>query len=365
MAELTIHTGKIKRNIQKLSALFSENDIQWSLVTKVFSGDRKFLRHLLTDDIVQLIGSVGDSRLTSLKNLKRVNPGLKTIYIKPPSKIYAEEVVRYADISLNSSLKTIETLNEEARKAGKIHDIIIMIELGEIREGINETSLLSACERIFAMENIRVLGLGSNLGCMYGVEPTYGKLERLLHYKTEIEQRFDRKLELVSGGTSITLPLLDTSRIPKGINHFRVGEAVFFGVSPLYNERFGELETDIFDFTAHVIELEYKHITPDGEIGEANIGQTREFDPQEAGQSSYKAILDFGMLDVDKADIEFEDPTLSFVGMTSDMLVIDLGDNRTADGKKKYSVGDRIRFLPNYMAVARLLNSKFIDKKYV
>src|SRR5690606_39810659 len=126
-----------------------------------------------------------------------------------------------------------------------------------------------------------------------------------------------------------------------------------------------ELETDIFDFTAHVIELEYKHLAPDGEIGDANIGHTREFDPEEAGQSSYKAILDFGMLDVDKADIEFEDPSLSFVGMTSDMLVIDLGDNRTPDGKKKYSVGDRIRFLPNYMAVARLLNSKFIDKKYV
>lgn len=365
MAELTIHTQKIKRNIGKLSALFAASDIKWSLVTKVFSGDVDFLRQILTEEVIENIGSVGDSRLTSLKNLKAVNPRMKTIYIKPPSKIYADEVVRYADISLNSSLSTIMTLNAEAGKIGKVHEIILMIELGEIREGINEASLLEACEKIFAMEHIHVLGIGSNLGCMYGVEPTYEKLERLLQYKADIEMRFGKKIALISGGTSITLPLLEQGAIPAEINHFRVGEAVFFGVSPLKNERFQDLETDIFDFTAHIIELEYKQVNPDGLIGDANIGQTRDFDPEETGRSSYKAILDFGMLDVDKTDIEFEDKELSFVGMTSDMLVIDLGKNRTPDGKKKYSVGDRIRFLPNYMAVARLLNSKFIDKKYM
>lgn len=70
-------------------------------------------------------------------------------------------------------------------------------------------------------------------------------------------------------------------------------------------------------------------------------------------------------MDVEKGDIEATDNTLKFVGITSDMLVVDIGNNTTADGQKKYRVGDKIRFKPNYMAVARLLNSKFIEKKYV
>jgi len=51
-----------------------------------------------------------------LKNLKAVNPNIRTIYIKPPAKEYAEDLVKYADISLNSSFNTIEAINEAAKK---------------------------------------------------------------------------------------------------------------------------------------------------------------------------------------------------------------------------------------------------------
>ena len=114
MAELIIRSSKIKQNIKYLSNFFKENKIKWSLVTKVFSGDKEFLKNILTDDVIENINSIGDSRLTSLKNLKEVNLQMKTIYIKPPSKIYAEEVVKYADISLNSSFSTIKALNQVA-----------------------------------------------------------------------------------------------------------------------------------------------------------------------------------------------------------------------------------------------------------
>ena len=105
MAELIIQTKKIKDNIKYLSQYFKEHGIYWSLITKVFSGDQEFLKNVLTDDVIQNINSVGDSRLTSLKNLKEVNPDMRTIYIKPPAKIYADDVIKYATISLNSSFK--------------------------------------------------------------------------------------------------------------------------------------------------------------------------------------------------------------------------------------------------------------------
>lgn len=365
MAELIIQTTKIKDNIKYLSAYFKKHNIYWSLITKVFSGDKEFLRNVLTDEVIKNIDSIGDSRLTSLKNLKEVNPAMRTIYIKPPAKIYADDIIKYADISLNSSFTTIIALNEAAKKANKVHQVIIMVELGELREGINRTQLMSFYEKVFELSNINIIGIGSNLGCMYGIEPTYDKLLQLSLYKELISAKFNKELKYVSGGTSITLPLIENKVIPKEINHFRIGEAVFFGVSPLENKQFKELSVDAFEFTANIIELEEKKMIPDGIISDANIGHSAVFDTQDISGTSIKAILDFGLLDVDQKDIEFIDVTLNFVGITSDMLVIDIGKNKTKEGNQKYKIGDKIHFKPSYMAVARLLNSKFIAKKYL
>uniref|UniRef100_UPI00404AF49C alanine racemase n=1 Tax=Flavobacterium sp. TaxID=239 RepID=UPI00404AF49C len=364
MAELIIHTKNIQENIHFLSDYFKKHNISWSLVTKVFSGDKEFLKHVLTDEIIQKIDSIGDSRLTSLKNLKAVNPKMQTIYIKPPAKIYADDIVKYANISLNSSYETIVALNEAAKKIDKMHQIIIMVELGELREGVNRTALITFYESVFLLSNIDVIGIGSNLGCMYGIEPSYDKLLQLSLYKELISEKFNRELKYVSGGTSITLPLVENNTIPKDINHFRVGEAIFFGTSPLDNKKFKELSTDTFEFKANIIELDEKMIVPEGIISDASIGHSADFKGKSSTQKSIKAILDFGILDVDKNNIDPIDSDIKFVGITSDMLVIDIGTNKTKDGKKKYSIGDKISFKPNYMAVARLLNSKFIDKKF-
>tara|TARA_B100000809_G_scaffold228651_1_gene241799 strand:- start:574 stop:1671 length:1098 start_codon:yes stop_codon:yes gene_type:complete len=364
MAELIISKKKIQNNIKYLSAYFKSKNINWSLVTKVFSGDKEFLKNVLTEDVIENIDSIGDSRLTSLKNLKEVNPDMRTIYIKPPAKVYADEIIKYADISLNTSFTTIRTLNEAAKKANKIHQIIIMVELGELREGVKRTELMSFYEKVFQFSNIDIIGIGSNLGCMYGIEPTYDKLLQLSLYKELISAKFNKDLKYISGGTSITLPLIENNEVPKDINHFRIGEAIFFGISPLNNQQFKELSIDAFEFTANIIELEEKKIVPDGIISDANIGHSADFDKENLTVTSTKAILDFGLLDVDQKDIEFIDSELEYVGITSDMIVIDIGDNKTKEGEKKYKIGDKIHFKPNYMAVARLLNSKFIDKQY-
>jgi predicted amino acid racemase len=365
MAELIIHTENIKNNIRTLSEYFKSKDVEWSLITKVFSGDKDFLKHVLTDDVIENINSVGDSRLTSLKNLREVNPEMRTIYIKPPAIVYADDVVKYADISLNSSLDTILALNDAAERQGKIHQVIIMIELGELREGVNREDIMHFYERIFNLPHIEVIGIGSNLGCMYGVEPTYDKLMQLSLYKELISERFEKNLRLISGGTSITLPMLESGIIPKDINHFRIGEAAFFGVSPLNNEPFLSLSTKTFEFEANILELERKQVVPEGVIGDANIGHTAAFDEDQTGSFTHKAILDFGLLDVDHANLTTNDPNLSFVGITSDMMVVDIGENKTESGEQRYETSQPIHFTPNYMGVARLLSSKFIDKRFV
>ena len=312
MAELIIHTQKIKDNIKSLSEYFEDKNIHWSLITKVFSGDKEFLSHILTTDVIEKINTIGDSRLTSLKNLREVNPEMRTIYIKPPAAIYADEVVKYADISLNSSFETIEALNEAAKKESIIHKVIIMVELGELREGVQREDLINFYQKVFNMTNIEVIGIGSNLGCMYGVEPSFDKLLQLYLYRELISEKFDRKLPLLSGGTSITLPMIDDGRMPKQINHFRVGEAAFFGKSPLKNEQFKDLHTDTFEFKANIIELEEKKLIPEGVIGDANIGHTADVDDSiGTSDRSHKAILDFGLLDVNTEDLYLEDSNIS------------------------------------------------------
>lgn len=365
MARLEINIADIKQNIIVLSDFFDQRKIKWSLITKVFSGDKEFLKRLLTPDIVKRIHSVGDSRLTSLKNLKEVDQNLTTIYIKPPAKTYVDDVVRYADISSNTSYETIVELNKAAKKQDKIHKVIIMIEMGELREGVNREELQEFYNRVFDLSNIEVIGLGSNLGCMFGVEPSYDKLLQLVLYKEIIELKHESNLELVSGGTSITLPMVEQGNIPPEINHFRIGEAAFFGMSPYRNERFLELKTNAFKFYCNIIELEQKKIVPDGVINEANIGHTADVDEEDETQMAFKAILDFGILDVDQEDLESTDSNLEFVGITSDMTVVSVGDNKDENGNPVYKVGQELMLKPNYLAVARLLNSRFIDKEFV
>ncbi|MBU0474358.1 MAG: alanine racemase [Bacteroidetes bacterium] len=365
MAELEINITEIRNNVKKLSTYFKKHDIKWSLITKVFSGDKEFMRQILTPDIIKDIHSVGDSRLSSLINLKEINDELITIYIKPPPLQYIDDVVKYADISLNSSFKTIIALNKAAKKQNKIHKIIVMIELGELREGINREDLSDFYESIFQLENIDVVGLGSNLGCMYGIEPTYDKLLQLCLYKELIEAKYKSKLSLISGGSSITLPLIENQTIPKDINHFRIGEAVFFGTSPLNNNQFLDLSTDTFNFYTQIIELEEKGIVPDGIISDASIGHVADYEQKDFGRTTNKAILDFGLLDVDQDGLEANDKDIKLVGTTSDMTVVDIGENINIDGKQKYFIGDKICLNPNYISVARLLNSKFVDKKFI
>ncbi|MDD3357357.1 MAG: alanine racemase, partial [Dysgonamonadaceae bacterium] len=202
MAFVTFDIKKLKLNFDYLNNLFAEHNIKWSIVTKVLSGNKMFLTELLKLDINQ----VCDSRVTNLKTIKAIKPEVETIYIKPPAKRSIAGVVKYADISLNTELETIKMLSEEAQKQNKIHKIIIMLELGELREGVKSEDFVDFYESVFNLKNIEVIGLGANLNCLYGVLPNRDKLLNLSLYQQIIEAKFNKKLPYVSGGSSVTIP---------------------------------------------------------------------------------------------------------------------------------------------------------------
>jgi predicted amino acid racemase len=284
----------------------------------------------------------------------------QTIYIKPPAKGVIEEVVRYADISMNTDFHTIEMLSEEAVKQNKIHKIIIMIDLGELREGVMREDFIDFYEKVFQIKNIDVVGLGTNLSCLYGILPNNDKLLQLCLYKQLIELKFNLKIPFISGGSSVTIPLIKQGLLPKDVNHFRVGETLFMGTDVYNSVPFATMENDIFKLYAEIIELYEKPLIPSGELGSNLEGNVVTFDQENIGKSAVRAIIDIGLLDIDMKHLEATNENVKLAGATSDMVVLDLGENL-----ENFKVGDQMEFTLDYMGIVRIMNSKYIEKRVV
>lgn len=354
MAFLTLHKGKLKHNFDALDQRFKAYGIDWAVVTKVLCGTRSYLELLLELEPTQ----VCDSRVSNLRTVKKLRPDVETIYIKPPAKRAVKGVIEVADISMNSSLETIRLLNVEARRQGKIHKVIIMIEMGELREGVMRDHLMDFYASVFELDHIDVIGIGTNLTCLYGVLPNQDKLIQLSLYEQLIEARFQRPIRYVSGGTSVTIPLLDQGILPKGVNHFRVGESLFLGTNPYDNTPLDGLYTDLFILYAEIIELIEKPAAPDGEMGTNVEGEAYTFSPNDLKRTTFRALLDVGLLDVEPSHLIPIDENVEVAGASSDIIVIDLGE--TTQG---YAVGQLVAFKLDYMGLLRILNSYYVEKK--
>src|SRR5690606_16118860 len=98
--------------------------------------------------------------------------------------------------------------SQEAKRQDKIHKIIIMIEMGDLREGVLGEELMDFYQQIIHLSNIEIRGIGTNLNCLSGVMPTQDKLIQLSLYKQLIEAKFNIQIPWVSGGTSVAIPLI-------------------------------------------------------------------------------------------------------------------------------------------------------------
>jgi len=353
MAFITLDIKKLKSNFEYLNKLFKDKNIQWSVVSKLLCGNKEYLQELLKFDISQIC----DSRVSNLRMIKQINPNIETIYIKPPAKRAIKGVVEYADVSMNTEIETIKLLSNEAVKQNKVHKIIVMIEMGELREGVMREDLIDFYYNVFKLKNIEVVGIGTNLSCMFGVLPNHDKLIQLCLFEQLIEAKFNRKIEYVSGGSSVTIPLIFQKLLPKGINHFRVGESLFLGTDVYNNTALKKMATDVFVLYAEIIELIEKPQLPDGEMGTNLEGHLYNYDQQLVGRTSYRAIIDIGLLDVDEKHLFPVDNKYSIVAGSSDMFVIDLSENIN-----NYKVGDLLKFKLDYIGTLRIMNSKYIGK---
>lgn len=354
MAFLKLYKNKLRENYIFLDTIFKERNIEWGVVTKLLCGNILYINELVDLGVTEMY----DSRISNLKKIKKIDSNITTAYIKPPSKENIEKVVKYADVSFNTEIFTIKMLSEEAKKQNKIHKIIIMIEMGDLREGVLGEELLSFYEQIFSLPNLEIIGIGTNLNCLSGVMPTQDKLIQLSLYEQLIEAKFNVKIPWVSGGTSVAIPLLLKNARPMAVNHFRIGEALFFGKDLFTGETIEDMHNDVFKLYAQIIEITEKPDNPIGELGENVAGNTYEInDETDLSQTSLRAILDIGLLDMQPQYLLPENENISIVDASSDMMVIDISSS-----EKNYKIGDLVSFKLQYMGALYLLNSDYIEK---
>lgn len=354
MAYLKLYRGELRHNFSYLDSLFKKNGIKWGITTKLLCGTRSYL-----EEVIGLgVGEVHDSRISNLRVVKEIDPDTLTIYIKPPPKDTIPDLVKYADISLNTELSTLHQLSEEAERQGKVHKVIIMIEMGDLREGVMRDDLVNFYEKVFRLPGIEVVGLGTNLNCMHGVMPDADKLIQLALYKQIIELRFKKTIPFVSGGTTVTIPLLLNKQLPDGVNHFRVGEALFFGKDLFTDGVINGMSDQVLELYTQIIEISEKPLVPTGELGVNPQGKVAEINEDDYGKTAYRAIVDIGTLDIQPDYLVPVNDNVTITDASSDMLILDVGQN-----PEGYKVGDMIRFKLKYMGALGLMSSDYIEKR--
>ena len=255
--QVTIDLEKIESNTRTVAAWCAEAGISIFGVTKGSCGMPQVARAMLRGGV----GGLGESRLENIRRLRESGIEAKIMLLRSPPLSLIDEVVRSVDVSLNSELTVIRELSRVAERMGRVHEIILMIDLGDLREGIWPDDLVPTVEQILELPGIRIAGLGTNLTCFGAIIPTEVNLGQLADLAQTARERFDLDLTYISGGNSSSLPLLLSGGMPKGINHLRIGEAILQGGRDTFlDQPRAELDRDVFLLSGELLEV-IKHTT--------------------------------------------------------------------------------------------------------
>ncbi|NIA13457.1 MAG: alanine/ornithine racemase family PLP-dependent enzyme [Nitrospiraceae bacterium] len=347
---LEIDLDKIGHNVRSLCTLFATKGICITAVTKAVLGD-PLVAKVLVDNGIK---AIGDSRIANIHKMKEAGIETEFTLIRSPMPSETEEVVQYADISLNTETAVIKLLSRYAAKHGKRHQVILMVELGDLREGIMPSELGSAIAETLAMEGVELVGLGTNLACYAGVNPTPENMAELCDIATRLRSEYDIPLEIISGGNSANYEWFVSTADLGQVNNVRIGEAILLGRETLRRERIPGLYTDAFTLVAEVIERKTKPSFPVGPRSQDAFGDMFEF--EDKGSVS-KAILGIGRQDVDPSGIT---PRIAVecLGASSDHLILDAKDTGIV-------VGSEVTFDVDYSALLRAMTSPYVAKEFL
>jgi len=338
--QISINLKKLRKNLDAVAKTTKEDGkCSMMVVTKAVCADEEVVKMIADTPAVDFLADSRISNIASYADVAHKN-GKKTVLLRIPMQSEIAEVAKYVDLCMISEIETIKLLNAEASKLGKKQDILLMIDMGDLREGIffqNKDLIFEAVEQILAPKNENLSGL--------------------VEIAREIEAKFGIKLEMVSGGNSSSIYLIDKGELPEGINNLRLGESVLLGNDTAYSTRLPGTDADAFVLKAEIVELKKKPSLPIGEVGVDAFGQKPYYEDRGIMD---RAIIAIGKQDTDLDSMEPIDSRLEIMGGSSDHIIVDV---TKAEGD--YKVGDVIEFTLSYGGLLKCMTSKYVEKTYI
>ena len=175
----------------------------------------------------------------------------------------------------------------------------------------------------------------------------------LVQLASRVEEAIGRELAVISGGSSIHLPMVEEGRLPARINQLRIGHRILLGSDPVDGCFFSShTSQDAVTLVGEVIEVKWKPPLPNSDHSILRERPIRE------GQALHcRAILAVGTQDVRVEGLKPKGPGMRIIGATSDHLVLDA----TASPVK---VGDELEFGLKYSALMTAMASPYVRKEF-
>ncbi len=347
---VTMDLDKIEHNTRAIVGLCRANDIEVTGVTKVTCGQPDVASAMLRGGV----SSIADSRQENIQRMQAAGVDTAFVMVRIPPLSAVEAVVETVDVSLNSEVDVLEALSGAAQRHNRIHDVILMVDLGDLREGVWPDDLVSLVRTALALPGIRIKGLGTNLACFGGVVPSAENMQRLVELAVEVEQTFGLTLEWVSGINSSGLELIAAGKMPTRINHARIGEAILLGRETTQRKPWPDTFQDAFVIHAEILEINNKPSLPVGDRSEDAFGGLPQFEDRGV---VLRGLLNLGREDVDVAGLTPREPGIRIVGASSGYLIVDM----TA-AVETFRIGDELSFVPNYSALLAAMTSEYVKK---
>ncbi|MGB3300790.1 MAG: alanine/ornithine racemase family PLP-dependent enzyme [Phormidesmis sp.] len=349
LPRIEISLSKIQENARILCEFYGSKGISLMGVSKAVLGEPAIARAMIAGGVK----FIADSRIENIQRMRRADIPAQLVLLRTaPSQ--AEAVVESADISLNTELKTLETLSFHAKAQGKIHRVIIMVELGDLREGVLPCDLVAFVRQTLMLSHIQVTGIGCNLACYGGVKPNKRNMRLLSELVNIVQNELGIALAVVSGGNSASYEWANSGQTIGEINNLRIGESILLGCETVSRQAILGLHTNTFQLIAEVIESKQKASLPHGEICQDAFGDIPKFKDRGIRE---RAIVALGRQDVLTAGLKSE-RRLEILGSSSDHIILD-------SENYPLKIGDEVNFGLDYGGLLSAMTSPFVSKEFV
>lgn len=344
---IEVDLEKIKHNARFLAQRLAKDGISVTAVTKAVCGRLDIVKAMLDGGVAGL----ADAHIENVERMRKSGITSPICLIRTPMISQADRVIAACEASYNTELDVIHRLAQSALRANIVHGVVLMVEMGDHREGILPGDLEAIARNVMKIPGVALKGIGANFACLRGAAPDQLAMTELSSLAAKVEGACGLRLQIISGGNSANLRFMSAGGRSGRVNDLRLGEAILLGVDPITTKQINGLYSDAFTVVAEVIESRCSAQPTAPPLTTSTILVTPRAPPSQPVRQS---ILAIGKQDTDTGGLALP-MGLAFVGATSDHLVVQTSGDRLP-------IGAEISCRPNYSALMRAMAAPNVEK---